>query len=129
MNFDLTISTKTVALQPVPGKPYNEPTTSVNVQKLKVVTNSPTLEALSRDQCILMMRFLPELQKPVWHLEYSVQMSGSKMESSLAPIKLKVYKAVVLSTLMYACETLTVYQCHLETTKNQVARQDSRQRS
>ena len=39
--------------------------------------------------------------------------------------KLKVYKAVVLPTLLYACETWTVYQ---KVVKNQVAGQDSRHR-
>ena len=38
-NNDLTISTKTteVVNQPAPGKPYNEPTITVNGQKQKVV--------------------------------------------------------------------------------------------
>ena len=61
-NYDLTISTKKteVVHQPAPGKPYNEPTITVNGQKLKVVdTSSPTWEALSPEQCILMMRSLP----------------------------------------------------------------------
>ena len=40
----------------------------------------------------LMMRSLPELQKPVWHSEDSVQMSGSEMETSLTP-------AAILPTL------------------------------
>ena len=43
--------------------------------------------------------------------------------------KLKVYKAVVLPTLLYACETWTVYQRHElfeKAIKNQVARQDPR---
>ena len=52
--------------------------------------------------------------------------------------KLKVYKGVVLPTLLYACETWTVYQrhakrlnhfhlsCLTKAVKNQVARQDSR---
>ena len=54
--------------------------------------------------------------------------------------KLKVYKAVVLTTLLYACETWTVYQrhakklkhfhlsCRKENPENQVARQDPRYR-
>ena len=33
----------------------------------------------------VMMRSLPELQKPVWHSEDSAQLSGSDMESSLTP--------------------------------------------
>ena len=32
-----------------------------------------------------MVRSLPELQKPVWYSEDSVQMSGSEMGSSLTP--------------------------------------------
>ena len=40
-----------------------------------------------------------------------LQMSGSGMESDL-DTKLKVYKAVVLTTLLYTCETRTVYQRH-----------------
>ena len=85
-NYDLTISTKKteVVHQPAPGKPYNEPTIIVNGQKLKVVDKFTYLGS-TLEQCILMMRSLPELQKPVWHLEDSVQMSGSEMESSLTP--------------------------------------------
>ena len=59
-----------------------------------------------------MMRSVPELQKPVWHSEDSAQMFGIEMESSLTCTKLKVYKAVVVPTLLYACETWTVYQRH-----------------
>ena len=58
-NCDLTISTK------------------------ELLINSFTWEALFPEQCTLMMRSLPEWQKPVCHLEDSVQMSGSEMESSL----------------------------------------------
>ena len=72
----------------------------------QVLINSPTWEALFPEQRTLMMRSLPELQKPVWHLEDSVQMS-IKLDT-----KLKVYKAVVLPTLLCACETWTVYQRH-----------------
>ena len=54
--------------------------------------------------------------------------------------KLKVYKGVVLPTLLYACETWTVYQRHVKklnhfhlrclwkNPENQVARQDPRYR-
>ena len=50
-NYDLTISTKKteVVHQPAPGKPYNEPTITVNGQKLKVVDKFTYLEStLSR---------------------------------------------------------------------------------
>ena len=36
-NFPLTISTKKIVHQPAPGKPYSEPTITVNGQKLQVV--------------------------------------------------------------------------------------------
>ena len=79
-----------------------------------------------------MMRSLPELQKPVWHfgrLRANVwERNGIKLDT-----KLKVYKVVVLPTLLYACETWTVHQHHAKrlklfekAVKNQVARQDSR---
>ena len=76
----------------------------------KLLINSPTLEALSPEQCTLMMRSLPELQKPVWHSEDRANVwerNGIKIDT-----KLKVYKAVILPTLLYACETWTVYQHH-----------------
>ena len=53
-----------------------------------------------------MMRSLPELQKPVWHSDVW-ERNGIKLDT-----KLKVYKAVVLPTLLCACETWTVCQRH-----------------
>ena len=76
-NNDLTISTKKteVVHQPAPGKPYNEQTITVNGQTLKGVDKFTYLgSTLSR-----------AVQKPVLHLEDSMQMSGSEMESSLTP--------------------------------------------
>ena len=75
-----------------------------------MLINSPTWEVLSPEQYTLMMRSLPGLQKPVWHSEDRANVwerNGIKLDT-----KLKVYKAVVLPTLLYACETWTVYQRH-----------------
>ena len=65
-NFQLTISTKKteVVHQPAPGKPYSEPTITVNGKNFKLLINSPILEALSPEQCTLMMRSQPELRRP-----------------------------------------------------------------
>ena len=65
-NFQLTISTKKteVVHHPAPGKPYSEPTITVNGQNFKLLINSPILEALSPEQCTLMMRSQPELRRP-----------------------------------------------------------------
>ena len=84
-NYDLTISTKKTEVvdQPAPGKRYNEPTITVNVEKLKVVDKFTYLGSkLFPEQCSLMMRSLPELQKPVWHSEDSVKMSWSEMNQA-----------------------------------------------
>ena len=51
-NFQLTISTKKteVVHQPEPGKPYSEPTITVNGQKLQVVGASQHLESRTANQ-------------------------------------------------------------------------------
>ena len=112
-NYDLTISTKKteVVHQPAPGKPYNEPTITVNGQKLKVVDKFTYLgSTLSRAVHIddeITARIAKasvtfgRLRANVW------ERNGIKLDT-----KLKVYKVVVLPTLLYACETWTVYQRH-----------------
>ena len=100
-----------VVHQPAPGKPYNEPTITVNGQKLKVVDKFTYLgSTLSRAVHIddeITARIAKasvafgRLRANVW------ERNGIKLDT-----KLKVYKAVVLPTLLYACETWTVYQRH-----------------
>ena len=113
----ITISTKKteVVHQPAPGKPYNEPTITVNGQKLKVVDKFTYLgSTLSRAVHIddeITARIAKasvafgRLRANVW------ERNGIKLDT-----KLKVYKAVVLPTLLYACETWTVYQRHADLT-------------
>ena len=112
-NFQLTISPKKteVVQQPAPGKPYSEPTITVNGQKLQVVDKFTYLgSTLSRAVHIddeLTARTAKasvafgRLRTNVW------KRNGIRLDT-----KLKVYKAVVLPTLLYACETWTVYQRH-----------------
>ena len=112
-NYDLTISTKKteVVHQPAPGNPYNEPTITVNEQKLKVVDKFTYLgSTLSRAVHIdeevtariakARVAFV-RLRANVW------EQNGIKLDTQL-----KVFKAVVLPTLLYACETWTVCQRH-----------------
>ena len=137
-NFQFTISIKKreVVHQPAPGKPYSEPTITVNGQKLQVVDKFTYLgSTLSR----------------AVHLDDEVTARTAKASVAFGRFrtnvwerngirhdtKLKVYKAVVLQTLLYACETWTVYQRHAkklnpfplkvpeETPENQVAIQRS----
>ena len=112
-NFQLTISTnKTeVVHQPAPGKPYSEPTITVNGQKLQVVDKFTYLgSTLSRavhidDEVTARTAktsvAFGRLHTNVW------ERNGIRLDT-----KLKVYKAVVLPTLLYASETWTVYQRH-----------------
>ena len=100
-----------VVHQPAPGKPYSEPTITVNGQKLQVVDKFTYLGlTLSRAVYIddeVTARTAKasvafgRLRTNVW------ERNGIRLDT-----KLKVYKAVVLPTLLYACETWTVYQRH-----------------
>ena len=67
---------------PAQGKPYSEPTITVNGQRLQVVDKFNYLGSTPQ-HCTLMMRLLLKLRKQVWHLVNSTQMSGSGMESDL----------------------------------------------
>ena len=99
-----------------------EPTITVNGQKTELLINSPTWEALSRavhtdDKVIGRIAKKKKKKKKKTATKNSVaferlranvwERNGVKLDT-----KLKVYKAVVLPTLLYACETWTVYQHH-----------------
>ena len=110
---DLTINIKKteVVYQSAPGKPYKESTITVKGQRLQVVDKFTYLEiTLSRVVHIddgINARIAKasvafgRLRGSVW------DRSGIRLHT-----KLKVYIAVVLPTLLYACETWTVYQRH-----------------
>ena len=105
-NFQLTISTKNteVVHLPAPGKPYSEPTITVNGQKLQVVDKFTYLgSTLSRavhiDNEVTAITAkasvaFGRLRTNVW------ERNGIRLDT-----KLKVYKAVLLPTLLYACES------------------------
>ena len=112
-NFQLTISTTKTQLlhQPASEKPYSEPTITVNGHKLQVFDKFFYLgSTLSRGMHIddeVTARSAKasvafgRLRTNVW------ERNGIRPDT-----KLKVYKAVVLPILLYACETWTVYQRH-----------------
>ena len=86
-NYDLTISTKKteVVHQPAPGKPYNEPTITVNGQKLKVVDKFTYLGSTLSRAVHIDDEITARIAKASVASDDSVQMSGSEMESSLTP--------------------------------------------
>ena len=93
------------------GKPYSEPTFTVNGQKLQDV-----------DKFIFLGSTLPRAV----HIDDKVTVITAKASVAFGRLRtnvwerkgitlnteLKVYKAVELPTLLYACKTWTVYQGH-----------------
>lgn len=112
-NFGLTISTKKTEVlhQPPPNVPYVEPDISVNGQRLAAVDKfvylgSTLSRAANIDEEVAYRvarasAAFGRLRKNVWE----------RRGLSIAT-KLKVYKAVVLPSLLYACETWTIYSQH-----------------
>ena len=103
-----------VVYQPAPGKPYKEePTTTVKGQRLQVVDK---------------FTYLGSILSRVVHIDDEVNARIAKASAAFGRLrgstciwdrsgirldtKLKVYRSVVLPTLLYACETWTVYQRH-----------------
>ncbi|XP_052257776.1 uncharacterized protein LOC127862587 [Dreissena polymorpha] len=112
-SFGLTISTKKteVMFQPAPNSPYIKPNISIKSQRLNPVEKFTYLgSTLSRNV----------------HIEDEVNSRKAKVSSAFGRLnktvwnrrgiksvtKLNVYRAVVLTALLYASETWTVYQRH-----------------
>ena len=111
-NFGLTISIKKTEVmhQPAPGKTYTEPSITINGQCLKAVNKVTYLgSTLSRNviddeadaRLAKANSAFGRLSKNVWNRR------GITLET-----KIKVYRAAVLTTLLYGSEIWTVYQRH-----------------
>ena len=111
-SYDLTISIKKtdVVYQPAPGKPYKEPTITVKGQRLQVVDKFTYLGGTLSRVVHIDDEVNARIAKASQHLAGNVEVFGTEVESD--DKKLKVYRSVVLPTLLYACETLTVYKRH-----------------
>ena len=112
-NLGLTISTKMteVMFQPALGNQYHEPQIIVNGQTLQAVetftylgstlSRTATIHAEFSNRISKASRSCGRLREKVW------ERRGVSLET-----KLKVYRAVVLTTLLYGSETWTVYRRH-----------------
>uniref|UniRef100_A0A671KHN5 Myotubularin-related protein 14-like n=1 Tax=Sinocyclocheilus anshuiensis TaxID=1608454 RepID=A0A671KHN5_9TELE len=112
-NFGLLINTKKTEVmhQPAPKAQYQEPTITVKGQKLQAVdlftylgstfSRAVTIDIEVNCRIAKTSSTFGGLRTNVW----------DRRGISLAT-KLKVYRAVVLTTLMYASETWTVYRRH-----------------
>ena len=113
--FGLTISTKKteVMFQPAPSKDYIEPTITVNGEALKVVDKFTYLgSTLSRDVRINdeVIHRIAKASAAFGNLRVKVW----EREGLSTQTKLEVYKAVILPSLLYSCETWTVYSRHMK---------------
>ena len=112
-DFGLTISTKKTEVmhQQAPATQYTEPTITVNGQKLAAVDKfiylGSTLSRSTNIDAEVSYR-LARASAAFGRLQYTVwERRGISLQT-----KLKVYRAVVLPSLLYACETWTVYSRH-----------------
>ena len=108
-----TISTKKteVMYQPTPGIPYQEPNITVKGQRLQAMENftyfgstlsrSANIDAKVTNRIAKASSAFRRLKKSVWERQ------GISHRT-----KVKVYRAVVLTTLLYSCETWTIYRRH-----------------
>ena len=112
-NFGLAISIKKteVMYQPAPRKPYHEPTIIVKGQKHQAVDHFTSLgSTLSRAVKIdaeVNNRLTKASSAFGRFCTYVWERRGISITT-----KLKVYSAVVITTLLFACESWTVYQRH-----------------
>jgi hypothetical protein len=112
-NFGLTISTKKteVLFQPAPGKPYHAPTVTVRGQNLEAVeqftylgstlSRAANIDAEINNRIAKASAAFGRLRENVW------ERRGLSIQT-----KLKVYRAVILTTLLYGSETWTTYSRH-----------------
>ena len=97
--------------QPAPGNPYQEPNITVKGQRLQAVEN---------------FTYLGSTPSRSANIDAEVTNSIAKASSTFGRLKksvlerqglshctkVKVYRAVVLTTLLYGCETWTIYSRH-----------------
>nr|VZI31072.1 unnamed protein product [Spirometra erinaceieuropaei] len=109
-NFGLVVDTQKMVVmhQQPPNTAHNAPQISVNGTQLQVVDNFPYLgSALSCSK---------KINDEVAHLNSKASQAFGRLQSAVwnphglqLSTKLKMYKAVVLPTLLYGAETFTMY--------------------
>uniref|UniRef100_A0A5F8G352 Reverse transcriptase domain-containing protein n=1 Tax=Monodelphis domestica TaxID=13616 RepID=A0A5F8G352_MONDO len=113
--FGLTISlSKTeVLFQPAPGRPTNQPCITIDGTQLSNINTFKYLGSTIANDGSLNHEINARIQKAsqaLGRLRCKVlQHSGVS-----TAMKLKVYNAVVLSSLLYGCETWTLYRKHMK---------------
>ena len=112
-NFGLTISMKKTEVmhQPAPGKTYAEPNIAINGQQLHAVNKFTYLGSTLLINVVIDDEVNARLSKAsaaFSRLHKNVRnRRGITLET-----KIKVYQAIVLTTLLYGCKSWMAYQCH-----------------
>ena len=110
--YDLTISIKKTeeVYQPAPGKPYKEPSITMKGQRLQVVNK---FTYLGSTLSIVVIESNARIAKASAAFD---RLCGNTWDRSGIRLdtKLKVYRSVVLPTLLYACETWSLQRTRTE---------------
>ena len=113
-NFSLTISTKKteVMYQPPPGVTHHSPTILVNGEELKTTKTFPYLGSILSDDGQLDHEIVSRISKASSSFGSLRERVWNSHDIKLAT-KIAVYRAVVVSTLLYGAQTWTVYSRHV----------------
>uniref|UniRef100_A0A5F8H9R7 RNA-directed DNA polymerase n=1 Tax=Monodelphis domestica TaxID=13616 RepID=A0A5F8H9R7_MONDO len=113
--FGLTISlSKTeVLFQPAPGRPTNQPCITINGTQLSTVNTFKYLGSTIANDGSLDHEINARIQKASQALG-RLRCKVLQHRGVSTATKLKVYNAVVLSSLLYGCEPWTLYRKHMK---------------
>ena len=103
---------KRLVYQSASEKPYKEPTVTMEDQRLQVIDKFTFLGITLFRVVHVDNEVIAKASAAFGRLRGSIwDRSGIRLDT-----KLKIYRSVVLPTLLYACETWTVYQRFAKTT-------------
>ena len=113
-HFSLTISIKKteVFYQPPPGAENHPPTISVNGEVLKVTHSFPYLGSVLSDDGQLDLEITSRISKASSSFGRLTSRVWNSHDITLTT-KIALYRAVVISTLLYGAESWTTYRRHL----------------
>ena len=98
--------------QPAPGTAYREPVVLIDDRPLHAVKDFCYLGSILSNDASLNKEILNRISKASASFG-SLQNRVWKQHGISRKTKIKVYKACVLSNLLYGCETWTVYRRHI----------------
>ena len=103
--------------QPAPGKPHTEPNITIKGQRLKVVEKLTYLGSTLSKSIVVdndVNTRLAKVSATFGRLNRNMWNWRSISEAT----KIKVYRAVFITTLLYGCETWITYQRHIKKLNN-----------